>query len=260
MNDPNGMVYYEGEYHLFYQYHPHSTVWGPMHWGHAISKDLVRWEHYPIALYPDSLGLIFSGGAVVDWKNTSGFGTVENSPLVAFFTYHLMEGEKSGRDDFQTQGIAYSLDKGRTWEKYYGNPVIKNPGIRDFRDPKVFWYEPSQHWVLILVAGDRSMIYTSSDLKQWDLASEFGNDQGASGEVWECPDLFELPIEATEQSKWVMIISINPGGPNGGSATRYFVGDFDGKNFTNDNPDDHVLWLDYGNRIYYQMGFESISG
>jgi fructan beta-fructosidase len=139
MNDPNGMVYYEGEYHLFYQYYPEDIVWGPMHWGHAVSEDMVSWEHLPIALYPDSLGLIFSGSAVIDWKNTTGFGNDSIPPMVAIFTHHSLAKEKEGRDDYQYQSIAYSLDKGRTWQKYEGNPVIPNPGIRDFRDPKVIW-------------------------------------------------------------------------------------------------------------------------
>ena len=138
MNDPNGLVFYKGWYHLFYQYYPDDTVWGPMHWGHARSKDMVHWEHLPIALYPDELGLIFSGSAVIDTQNTSGFGSIENPAMVAIYTYHLMEGEKAGRDDFQTQGIAYSLDEGATWTKYEGNPVIPNGGIKDFRDTKVF--------------------------------------------------------------------------------------------------------------------------
>ena len=149
MNDPNGMVYFQGEYHLFYQYYPDSTVWGPMHWGHAVSKDLVHWEHLPIALYPDSLGLIFSGSAVVDHNNTTGFQTGDEPPLIAIFTHHSMEGERAGRNDFQYQSIAYSNDRGRTWAKYEGNPVIPNPGIKDFRDPKVFWHSESQKWVMI---------------------------------------------------------------------------------------------------------------
>ena len=154
MNDPNGMVYYEGEYHLFYQYHPESTVWGPMHWGHAVSRDLTHWQHLPVALYPDSLGLIFSGSAVVDWKNTSGFGKNGRPPLVAIFTQHLMAGEKAGRHDFQYQSIAYSNDRGRTWTKYPGNPVIPNTeNIHDFRDPKVIWDEGSRQWVMVFAAG-----------------------------------------------------------------------------------------------------------
>lgn len=233
MNDPNGMVYYEGEYHLFYQYHPESLVWGPMHWGHAVSKDLVHWTHLPIALHPDELGLIFSGSAVVDWKNTSGFGENGRPPLVAIFTHHLMEGEKAGRNDFQYQSIAYSNDKGRTWTKYEGNPVLPNPGnIRDFRDPKVFWHEGTQRWIMVLAAGDHVKIYSSPNLKQWQHESDFGHNLGAQGGVWECPDLFELTVENTRDYRlWVMLVSINPGAPNGGSGTQYFVGRFDGSTF-----------------------------
>ena len=165
MNDPNGMVYYDGEYHLFYQHYPDSTVWGPMHWGHAVSRDLVRWEHLPIALYPDSLGLIFSGSAVVDWQNTSGFGKDGKPPLVAMFTYHDMEGERAGRNDFQYQGLAYSNDRGRTWTKYAGNPVIPNPGIRDFRDTKVMWDEARKRWLLAFAAWDHVKLWSSPDLR-----------------------------------------------------------------------------------------------
>ena len=234
MNDPNGMVYYQGEYHLFYQHFPDSTVWGPMHWGHAVSKDLVHWEHLPIALYPDSLGMIFSGSAVADIDNTSGFGTKENPPLVAIFTYHQMEGEKEGRTDFQTQGIAFSLDKGTSWTKYQGNPVLGNEGIKDFRDPKVMWYEPEQKWVMALAVYDHIRFYSSKNLKDWEPESSFGEGIGAHGGVWECPDLFKLEVEGTGQEKWVLLVSINPGGPNGGSATQYFIGDFDGRNFVLD--------------------------
>jgi len=248
MNDPNGMVFYAGEYHLFYQYYPDSTVWGPMHWGHAISKDMVNWENLPIALYPDSLGLIFSGSAVVDWKNTTGFGTEENPPLVAIFTYHNVDREKSGRTDVETQGIAYSIDKGRTWTKYEKNPVLLNPGSRDFRDPNVFWHEGTQKWNLILSAHDHVKIYASGDLKDWKLESEFGNDAGTHDGVWECPDLFELKVRGSDQSKWVMIVNINPGGPNSGSGTQYFVGDYNGQHFTAASKD--TSWLDWGRDNY----------
>ena len=159
MNDPNGMVYYEGEYHLFYQYHPDSTVWGPMHWGHAVSSDLINWEHLPIALYPDELGYIFSGSTVVDWNNTSGLGTGEIPPMIAIYTYHLMEREKAGAFDYQTQAIAFSTDKGRTWTKYEGNPVLPNPGIKDFRDPKVSWDEVSGKWIMALAVLDHIRFY-----------------------------------------------------------------------------------------------------
>jgi fructan beta-fructosidase len=252
MNDPNGMVYLDGEYHLFYQYYPDSTIWGPMHWGHAISRDLLHWEHMPIALYPDSIGLIFSGSAVYDKNNTSRLGSKENPPLVALFTYHNMAGEKAGSLDFQTQGLAYSIDKGRNWTKYKGNPIIKNPGIKDFRDPKVVWHEQAQSWIMALAAGDRIQFFSSPNLIDWEIASEFGQDKGCQGGVWECPDLFPTKLEGSDEERWVLIVSIGNGGPNGGSATQYFVGDFDGMAFTLD-PEfvlDTVVWLDYGKDNY----------
>lgn len=250
MNDPNGMVYFQGEYHLFYQHYPEGMRWGPMHWGHAVSTDLIHWEHLPIALYPDSLGMIFSGSAVVDRYNTSGWGTDSNPPLVAMFTYHKMEREKAGAVDYQSQGIAFSIDKGRTWTKYSGNPVIRNPGVKDFRDPKMFWHESSRQWITTLVAGDHAEFYGSKDMIHWNKLSEFGKDYGSHGGVWECPDLFELPVEGESAKKWVLIISINPGAPQGGSGSQYFVGDFDGKKFTCDTDKAKSLWLDYGQDNY----------
>jgi len=231
MNDPNGMVFFEGEYHLFYQYYPDSTVWGPMHWGHAITKDLIHWEHLPIALYPDEKGLIFSGSAVVDWDNTSGFGQGGEPPLVAIFTYHNMAGEQSGANDFQSQAIAYSNDRGRTWTKYAGNPVVANPGIRDFRDPKVIWDQDTKQWVMVFAAYDHVKFYTSPDLKNWQYLSDFGQKWGTHGGVWECPDLFPQVDSGTGNKKWVLLVSVNPGSPNGGSGTQYFIGEFDGKQF-----------------------------
>jgi len=255
MNDPNGMVYYDGEYHLFYQHYPDSTVWGPMHWGHAVSKDMIHWEHLPIALYPDSLGYIFSGSAVVDWKNSSRLGTAETPPMVAIFTYHDPEGYPAGRLDFQTQGIAFSLDKGRTWTKYDQNPVLPNPGIQDFRDPKVSWNEVSNQWVMTLAVKDHIEFYSSPDLKKWSKLSEFGNTIGAHGGVWECPDLFPLKDELGK-TKWVLFVSINPGGPQGGSATQYFVGDFDGKIFS---PQDTITrWIDHGADNYAGVTWSDI--
>ena len=248
MNDPNGLVYKDSTYHLFYQYYPDSTVWGPMHWGHATSADLIHWKHKPVALFPDEHGYIFSGSAVVDKDNTSGFGTESNPPLVAIFTYHDMDGEKSGRNDYQTQGIAYSLDNGDSWTKYEGNPVIMNEGMRDFRDPKVFWNELKKNWTMLLVAGDHLQIWHSKDLKEWEKVSEFGKDKGSHGGVWECPDMFKLPIEGTGEEKWVLLISINPGAPNGGSGTQYFVGDFDGTAFTTDQ--EVSKWVDMGRDDY----------
>lgn len=242
MNDPNGMVYFNNQYHLFYQYYPDSTVWGPMHWGHATSKDLAHWQHKPIALYPDSLGYIFSGSAVADVNNTSGFGKNGKTPLVAIFTHHDPKGEKAGTNTYQNQSIAYSLDDGTTWTKYTDNPVLKNPGIKDFRDPKVSWFEAGKKWVMTLAALDHITFYSSHNLKDWTKESEFGKEAGAHGGVWECPDLF--PLDYKGQKIWVLIVNINPGGPNGGSATQYFTGQFDGKNFIPYQTD--TRWLDYG--------------
>ena len=242
MNDPNGLVYYNGTYHLFYQYYPDSTVWGPMHWGHATSKDLVHWQHQPIALYPDSLGYIFSGSAVVDVANTSGFGKNGEVPLVAIFTHHDPKGEKEGKNNFQNQSIAYSLDEGKSWTKYAANPVLKNPGIRDFRDPKVSWYKEGKKWIMTLATLDRITFYSSPNLKEWTKESEFGREIGAHGGVWECPDLF--PLNYKGKKVWALIVNLNPGGPNGGSATQYFVGDFNGKEFKPFATD--TRWLDYG--------------
>ncbi len=250
MNDPNGMVYYKGEYHLFFQYYPDSTVWGPMHWGHAISKDMVHWKQLPIALYPDSLGYIFSGSVVVDEQNTSGLQTGTEKPLVALFTYHDIHGEKAGRNNFQSQGLAYSLDKGATWKKFKQNPVIHNPGTKDFRDPKVRWHKESGSWIMTLAAGDEILFYRSHNLKDWKFSGSFGKEEGNHGGVWECPDLIELPMQNDKEKKWVLLVSIGNGAPNGGSGTQYFIGDFDGKTFHNSHSKTTQLWLDYGTDNY----------
>lgn len=255
MNDPNGLVYYKGIYHLFYQYYPEDIVWGPMRWGHATSEDMIHWQQKKIALFPDKMGLIFSGSAVVDLNNTSGLGTIKNPPLVAIFTYHNMDGEKSGRTDFQTQGLAYSLDEGSTWVKYDGNPIIKNSKQKDFRDPKVFWNAATNLWNLVLVAGDHAQFYTSKNLIAWKYQSEFGKNKGAHGGVWECPDLFKLKVGNSNEEKWVLLISINPGAPNGGSGTQYFVGDYDGTNFKTDQKD--VKWIDNGADNYAGVTFNN---
>lgn len=256
MNDPNGLVFYDGEYHLFYQYYPDSTVWGPMHWGHAVSTDLFSWTHLPVALYPDSLGYIFSGSAVSDIYNTSGFGDGTTPPLIAVFTYHNSELERKGNNEFQSQGIAWSNDRGRTWKKFQGNPVLPNPGIRDFRDPKVFRHDASGKWIMILAVHDRVHIYSSPDLKNWSFESEFGESAGSHGGVWECPDLFPLTVTGTSSSKWVMLVSINPGGPNGGSVTQYFTGEFDGHKFI---PDDIAAkWMDMGTDNYAGVTWSGI--
>nr|WP_239059530.1 GH32 C-terminal domain-containing protein [Bacteroides sp. 224] len=245
MNDPNGMVYKDGEYHLFYQHNPYGSMWANMHWGHAVSKDLVSWEHLPDAIAPDALGAIFSGSAVVDKDNTAGFG---KDAIVAFYT---SAGSR------QTQSIAYSLDNGRTFTKYEGNPVVTSD-IPDFRDPKVIRHKPSGKWIMILAAGQEMQFYSSSNLKDWKMESSFGEGQGAHGGVWECPDLIELPVEGTNEKKWVLICNLNPGGPFGGSATQYFVGSFDGKRFVNESPATHrepgsgtlPQWMDWGKDHY----------
>ncbi|AMR34101.1 glycosyl hydrolase family 32 [Mucilaginibacter sp. PAMC 26640] len=250
MNDPNGMVFLNGTYHLFFQYHPGGTTWGPMHWGHATSPDLMHWTEQPIALYPDSLGTIFSGSAVIDKDNTAGFG---KNAMVAIFTYHnqKLEDAKTGRHQYQ--GIAYSTDEGKTWTKYHGNPVLPNPGIPDFRDPKVQWYQAGKKWVMTLATKDRITFYSSPDLKKWTKESDFGATLGAHGGVWECPDLFSL--DDNGKQKWVLLVSINPGGPSGGSATQYFTGSFDGKTFTPDNVT--TRWIDYGADNYAGVTFSN---
>lgn len=249
MNDPNGLVYNGGVYHMFYQYYPEDVVWGPMHWGHATSKDLVHWEHKPIALYPDSLGYVFSGSAILDSKNSSGFGIDDNPPLVAAYTIFDPVKADAKAADNQTQGMAYSLDHGDSWTKYENNPIIPNLDFeKDFRDPKLFWNEQISAWTIALVGGDHVQFWKSTDLRAWEKMSSFGKDSGAHGGVWECPDLFELKVEGSEESKWVMLVSINPGAPSGGSGTQYFIGDFDGVNFTSDQT--APRWIDGGSDNY----------
>ena len=256
MNDPNGLVYNDGIYHLFYQYYPEDIVWGPMHWGHATSTDLIHWKHQDIALYPDELGYIFSGSAVVDHGNTSGLGSEGKDPLVAIFTYHDPEKKKSGTPGHETQGIAFSNDNGVTWTKYDKNPVLVDTEKIDFRDPKVFWHDESEHWIMTLAVGDHAEFYRSPDLKNWEFLSEFGKDVGAHGGVWECPDLFKMKVEGEDEAQWVLLISINPGGPNGGSGTQYFIGDFDGKEF---NTKQKVTkWLDHGADNYAGVTFSNV--
>jgi fructan beta-fructosidase len=225
MNDPNGLVYYKGEYHLFYQHNPFGDTWGHMSWGHAVSRDLVHWQHLPVAIPEQGDELAFSGSAVVDHGNTSGFGTAEHPPMVAIYT--------AATPGKQSQALAYSTDKGRTWTRYAGNPVL-DIGSSEFRDPKVFWYEPEQKWVMavVMAAEHKVRLYSSKDLKSWTLMSDFG-PANAVGGAWECPDLFPLQVDG--RTKWVLVVSINPGGIAGGSAGQYFVGDFDGTRFTADN-------------------------
>jgi fructan beta-fructosidase len=251
MNDPNGLVFFEDEYHLFYQYHPDSTVWGPMHWGHAVSKDLIRWENLPIAIYPDSIGTIFSGSVVIDKTNSAGFGV---NAMIAIFTQHNHAGEDAKTLTFQNQSIAYSLDKGRTFKKYDGNPVIKNPGIKDFRDPKVFWHDDTKKWVMSLAAYDKVIFYNSPDLKSWTKTGEFGIN--GDDRLWECPDLVQLFDENKNETKWALIVSMQKKAPNGGTGTSYFIGDFDGKTFKSNSKNQQ--WLDYGKDNYAFVTFSNL--
>jgi fructan beta-fructosidase len=257
MNDPNGMVFFNDEYHLFYQYHPYGTTWGPMHWGHAVSKDLIHWEHLPVALYPDEHGAIFSGSAVVDWNNTTGFFDREPG-LVAIFT--SADNYPDSDRPRQRQSLAYSKDNGRTWVTYEGNPVLSDVTITDYRDPKVFWHEGTEKWIMVLATGQSVTIYTSPNLKDWSFASEFGSTAGSHDGVWECPDLFKLPVDGdANNEKWVMFVSIgdNPKFKEG-SRTQYFIGQFDGTTFVNDNSDETILWLDFGRDNYAGVSWSDI--
>ena len=247
MNDPNGMVYYRGEYHLFYQHHPESDVWGPMHWGHAVSMDLTHWRHLPIALAPDENGMIFSGSAVIDWMNSAGFG---NEAMVAIFTHH--------NDGIQSQSIAFSLDNGRTFTKYAGNPVIPSPGKGfDFRDPKVIRHQ--DHWVMLLAAKDSILFFTSKNLREWQPSGKFGGGNwGCTEGVWETPDLFELPIEDSNQTAWVLTVGVGDGFSLG-SGTQYFLGNFDGEKFTCEDPPRKVRWMDHGADFYAPQSFSDAS-
>ncbi|MFP4975701.1 glycoside hydrolase family 32 protein [Paenibacillus sp. CN-4] len=263
MNDPNGMVYYEGEYHLFYQFTPHDTRpdFANMHWGHAVSKDLVHWEELPPAIYPGEDGAIFSGSAVVDINNTSGFFDKDGSGLVAIYTN---DGNCAQPGKPQVQSIAYSRDKGRTWTKYEGNPVLFPKKTLDFRDPKVFWHNESSVWVMVLAVKDRVEFYTSPNLKEWSFASEFGSGiPGIHQGVFECPDVFQIQAdEHPEITKWILMLSVgdrngvnlkDPEPPAGGSGMMYFIGDFDGKAFTLDEElqsVDDIRWVDYGSDFY----------
>ena len=248
MNDPNGMFYKDGEWHLYYQWGPYGSMWNNLTWGHSVSRDLIHWEYRPEAIKPDALGYIFSGSCVVDHNNTAGFG---KDAVIALYT---------SAAEVQSQSLAYSLDGGDTFIKYPGNPIL-TADIADFRDPNMFWNEEIGKWNLILACGQEMRIYTSDNLIDWKEESRFGQSYGSHDGVWECPDLFKLPVEGTSEEKWVLFCNINPGGPAGGSATQYFIGDFDGSKFTLDNPemylDGKALWQDYGKDHYAAVSFSN---
>lgn len=252
LNDPNGLVYVDGVYHLCYQYNPSESVWGNMHWGHASSRDLLEWEHHEPALFPGEGDdeFVFSGSCVHDCRNESGLGTAERGPLLAFYT---LSDESGGA---QRQCLSYSNDNGESWQAYADNPLVPNGGRPDFRDPKVIWFAPGSCWIMVIAAGQEVLFYRSTDLRNWTASGAFGHRFGAHGGCWECPDLFEL--QAGNSSRWVLLISINPGAPNGGSATQYFVGAFDGQHFYPEHRD--IRWLDWGPDCFAAVTWEAAKG
>ena len=244
MNDPNGMFYKDGVWHLYFQYNPYGSKWENMSWGHSTSTDLVNWKHEPLALFGDGLGTIFSGSCVLDKNNTAGYG---DSTVVAFYT---------SAGPSQTQSMAYSTDGGKTFTKYENNPIITSPS-RDFRDPHVFWNEEAGFWNMILAAGQEMQIFSSSNLKDWKYESSFGEGYDNHGGVWECPDLMKMKVAGTDKEKWMLICNINPGGPFGGSATQYFIGEFDGHKFTCEDEPSETKWMDYGKDHYATVTFSN---
>lgn len=244
MNDPNGMFYKDGVWNLYFQYNPYGSQWENMTWGHSTSTDLVHWKFQGAPIQPDAIGTIFSGSAVVDKNNTAGLG---KGAVVALYT---SAGEN------QTQSMAYSTDNGKTFTKYEGNPIITS-NVPDFRDPHMFWNEDIKKWNMILAAGQYMEIYSSDNLKDWKYESSFGEKYGNHGGVWECPDLMKLKVRGTDKEKWMLICNINPGGPSGGSATQYFVGDFDGYKFTCESKPEVTKWMDYGKDHYATVTFDN---
>ena len=244
MNDPNGMFYKDGVWNLYFQHNPYGSQWENMTWGHSTSTDLVHWKFQGDPVQPDALGTVFSGSAVVDKENTSGFG---KGAVIALYT---SAGES------QTQSMVYSTDNGKTFTKYEGNPVITS-NVPDFRDPHMFWNEDIKKWNMILAAGQHMEIYSSDNLKDWKLESSFGETYGNHGGVWECPDLMKMKVRGTNKEKWMLICNINPGGPFGGSATQYFIGDFDGHKFTCESKPEVTKWMDYGKDHYATVTFDN---
>ena len=244
MNDPNGLFYKDGVWHLYYQWNPYGSQWENMTWGHSTSTDGLHWTPQPTAIEADALGAIFSGCCVVDKNNTAGFG---NGAIVAYYT---SAGAR------QTQSMAYSVDGGQTFTKYAGNPVIVSD-VPDFRDPHIFWNEEAGFWNMVLASGQEMSIYSSKDLKQWKHESNFGLTYGNHSGVWECPDLMKLPVDGTGEQKWMLICNINPGGPFGGSATQYFIGQFDGHQFVCEDQPEETKWMDYGKDHYATVTFDN---
>ncbi|CAF1050785.1 unnamed protein product [Adineta ricciae] len=269
INDPNGLVFYDGEWHLFYQHNPHTPTSVNMHWGHSVSEDLIAWTELPIAIEPeDDIVGIWSGSVVIDWKNTTGFQkNMSTHPMIAIYTWQ--------KQRWQEQHMAYSLDRGRTWTKYSSNPIIpmyNNVSTADrlsdqivrrpFRDPKVFYHIRTSSWILVLTGGDHVQFYRSSDLIHWSLVSQFGLTDGSHGGTWECPDLIEFPQRTLKNrtSLWVLLVSVQRNAPAGGSGMQYFIGTFDGNEFHNIQPPETINWLDYGPDFYAGITFHNIPG
>ncbi|MCU1262162.1 MAG: Levanase [Bryobacterales bacterium] len=256
-NDPNGLVYFEGEYHLFFQYNPFGDKWGHMSWGHAVSRDMVHWQELPVALPEENGVMVFTGSTVIDRANTSGFCRNGKPCMVAVYTGHTPK--TNSKPALQTQNLAFSNDRGRTWTKYEKNPVL-NLNMSDFRDPHVFWSEQKKRWVMAVSLPDDHQVrfYGSPDLKRWERVSEFG-PAGATGGQWECPILFQLPVDGDgRNTRWVLKVGLNPGGLQGGSGEQYFVGQFDGTRFVNDNGPSTSLWTDYGKDCYCALTFNNL--
>jgi len=261
-NDPNGLVYFDGEYHLFFQFNPFGDRWGHMSWGHAVSRDLVHWSELPVAIPEENGIMIFTGSTVVDAHNTSGFCTGGKPCLVAIYTGHTPETAASPAR--QTQNLAYSNDRGRTWTKYARNPIL-DLHMSDFRDPKVVWFERDHRWVMaVSLPNDHKVrFFASTDLREWQALSDFG-PAGATRGQWECPELFELPVEGprveakARETRWVLKVGLNPGGLQGGSGEQYFIGNFDGTRFTDANPPSTTLWTDYGKDCYCALTFNNL--
>lgn len=255
MNDANGLTYKDGEYHLYFQYNPYGSKWGNMHWGHSVSRDLVHWDHLDPAIARDPMGHIFSGSTIVDMRNSAGFG---KNAIIAYYTSHSMRNGKQ----VQVQCMAYSKDNGRTFIKYKGNPVVTPfDGLENFRDPKIFWYEPTKSWCMIVSADKNMRFYQSKNLKKWTYVSQWGEGFGAQPNQFECPDFFPLAVDGDPANKkYVMIVNVNPGFVFGGSATEYFVGEFDGKEFKCDSKPTTVKWLDWGKDHYATVTFSNLGG
>jgi fructan beta-fructosidase len=258
INDPNGLICVDGVYHMFFQYYPDGLVHGPMHWGHASSRDLAHWTEHDIALYPDELGQCFSGSAVAAAEgNVAPELNVAPGDILLFYTAHL---PREGQDGLQTQCLAIGNHELTSFRRIAHNPIVANPGIRAFRDPKVIWHEATNAWVMVITHGQSIGFYTSPDALHWTFASEFGADEGRHGDgPWECPDLFSI-MDSNGERHWILVVGIGEGHVTGGSGTQYFVGGFDGSRFVNHHDAATELWMDWGRDFYAAQSFAGLAG